>query len=197
MTMKPLTILTGSNRAAEPSSGSLILVNDLYPAMPDTRTIYLGRRPVDQEWRSAFDRLVPISTKKRPLGPGFDAYVDELTQEVGALIEQVRPDAIHAQNVGFALSLAFSRTAGTIPMISIAHGPEVMGAERNTTEHAAMLEVAAQVPRSSPRPPSSPTTSTGSPGTGSPTASPSSRGASAWPMPRHATSRSPGSAPCL
>lgn len=90
MPMKPLTILTGSNRAAEPSSGSLILVNDLYPAMPDTRTIYLGRRTVDQEWRSAFDRLVPISTKKRPLGPGFDAYVDELTQEVGALIEQVR-----------------------------------------------------------------------------------------------------------
>ncbi|MER6018832.1 glycosyltransferase family 4 protein [Streptomyces anulatus] len=143
MTVKPLTILTGINRTAEPSSGSLILVNDLYPAMPDTRTIYLGRRPVDQEWRSAFDRLIPISTTKRPLGPGFDTYVDELTQEVGALIEQLRPDAIHAQNVGFALSLAFSRTAGTIPMISITHGPEVMAAERNATEHAAMLEVAA------------------------------------------------------
>ncbi|MFC8705819.1 glycosyltransferase family 4 protein [Streptomyces anulatus] len=143
MTMKPLTILTGINRTAEPSSGSLILVNDLYPAMPGTRTIYLGRRPVDQEWRSAFDRLIPISTTKRPLGPGFDTYVDELTQEVGALIEQVRPDAIHAQNVGFALSLAFSRTVGTTPMISIAHGPEVTAAERNTTERAAMLEVAA------------------------------------------------------
>ncbi|WP_406349341.1 glycosyltransferase family 4 protein [Streptomyces sp. NBC_00144] len=143
MTMKPLTILTGINRTSEPSSGSLILVNDLYRAMPYTHTIYLGRRPVDHEWKTAFDHLIPLSTTKRPQGPGFDDYVDELTQEVGALIEQHRPDAIHAQNVGFALSLALSRTAGTIPMISIGHGPEVMAAERNATEHAAMLEVAA------------------------------------------------------
>lgn len=142
MTTKPLTILTGINRTSEPSSGSMILVNDLYRAMPDTQTVYLGRRPVDQEWKAAFGQLIPISTTKRPLGPGFDTYVDKLTQEVGALIEQIRPDAIHAQNVGFALSLAFSRTAGTIPMVSIAHGPEVMAAERNATEHAAMLEVA-------------------------------------------------------
>ncbi|MFD0420729.1 glycosyltransferase family 4 protein [Streptomyces parvus] len=143
MTVKPLTVLTGLNRTSEPSSGSLILVNDLYPAMPDTRTIYLGRRPVDQEWRSAFDELIPISTPKRPLGPGFDTYVDELTQEAGALIEEIRPDVIHAQNIGFALSVGFSRAAGTIPMIAIAHGPEVMAAEHNATEHAAMLEVAA------------------------------------------------------
>ncbi|MFC0058147.1 glycosyltransferase [Streptomyces actinomycinicus] len=68
--------------------------------------------------------------------------MDELTQEVGKLIEQIRPDAIHAQNVGFALSLALSRTAGTIPIISIAHGPEVMAAERNMAEHEAVLEVA-------------------------------------------------------
>ncbi|MGY3681998.1 glycosyltransferase involved in cell wall biosynthesis [Streptomyces sp. TE33382] len=143
MIMKPLSILTGINRTSEPSSGSLILVNDLYRAMPDTHTIYLGRRPVNQEWKAAFDHLIPLSTTKRPQGPGFDDYVDELTQEVGALIEQLRPDAIHAQNVGFALSLAFSRTAGTIPIVSIAHGPEVMAAERNATEHAVMLEVVA------------------------------------------------------
>ncbi|WP_457516176.1 glycosyltransferase family 4 protein [Streptomyces sp. TE33382] len=138
-----MSILTGINRTSEPSSGSLILVNDLYRAMPDTHTIYLGRRPVNQEWKAAFDHLIPLSTTKRPQGPGFDDYVDELTQEVGALIEQLRPDAIHAQNVGFALSLAFSRTAGTIPIVSIAHGPEVMAAERNATEHAVMLEVVA------------------------------------------------------
>jgi glycosyltransferase involved in cell wall biosynthesis len=143
MTTKPLTILTGINRASEPSSGSLILVNDLYRAMPHTHTIYLGRRPVDQEWKAAFSHLIPLSTTKRPQGPGFDDYVDELTSEVGALIHQIQPDAIHAQYVGFALSLAFSRTAGNIPIVSIAHGPEVMAAERNTTEHAAMREVAA------------------------------------------------------
>ncbi|MEU0427131.1 glycosyltransferase family 4 protein [Streptomyces canus] len=142
MTTKPLTILTGINRTSEPSSGSMILVSDLYRAMPDTHTTFLGRTPVHQVWKTAFDHLIPLSTKKRPQGPGFDTYVDELTQEVGTLIEQIRPDAIHAQNVGFALSLALSRTAGTIPIISIAHGPEVMAAERNTAEHEALLEVA-------------------------------------------------------
>ncbi|MEU3734542.1 glycosyltransferase family 4 protein [Streptomyces sp. NPDC033538] len=143
MTTKPLVILTGINRSSEPSSGSLILVNDLYRAMPDTHTTYLGRTPVDQAWKGTFDQLIPLSTTKRPQGPGFDDYVDELTREVGTLIEQLKPDAIHAQNVGFALSLALSRTAGSIPVISIAHGTEVMAAERSPAEHAAVREVAA------------------------------------------------------
>lgn len=142
MTTKPLTIVTGINRTSEPSSGSLILVHDLYRAMPDTHTTFLGRAPVDQAWKAAFDHLIPLSTTKRPQGSGFDHYVDELTREVGALIEQLRPDAIHAQYVGFALSLALSRIAGTIPIIAIAHGPEVMAAERSAAEHEAMNEVA-------------------------------------------------------
>ncbi|GAA1042249.1 hypothetical protein GCM10009566_43070 [Streptomyces murinus] len=142
MSTKPLTIVTGINRASEPSSGSLILVHDLYRAMPGTHTTFLGRTPVDQAWKAAFDHLIPLSTTKRPQGPGFNHYVDELTQEVGALIEQHRPDAIHAQYVGFALSLALSRIAGTIPIIAIAHGPEVMAAEHSPAEHDAMNEVA-------------------------------------------------------
>ncbi|TWV34898.1 glycosyltransferase family 4 protein [Streptomyces misionensis] len=143
MTAKPLTVVTGINRSSAPSSGSLILVNDLYRAMPDIRTTFLGRTPVDQAWKAAFDRLIPLSTTKRPQGPGFEHYVDELAREVGALVEQLRPDAIHAQYVGFALSLALSRIAGTIPLIAIAHGPEVMAAERSAAEHEAMNEVAA------------------------------------------------------
>ncbi|MEU3298164.1 glycosyltransferase family 4 protein [Streptomyces longwoodensis] len=142
MTTKPLTILTGINRTSEPSSGSAILVGDLYRAMPNTHTTFLGRAPVHRVWKTAFDHLIPLSTTKQPQGPGFDAYVGELTQEVGKLIEQIRPDAIHAQNVGFALSLALSRTAGTIPFLSIAHGPEVIAAERNMAEREAVLEVA-------------------------------------------------------
>ncbi|MBJ7004921.1 glycosyltransferase family 4 protein [Streptomyces sp. CRPSP2-6A1] len=143
MTTKPLTILTGINRTSEPSSGSLILVNDLYRAMPDTHTIYLGRTPVDQAWKAAFDHLIPLSTKKRPQGPGFADYVDELTREVGALVEKIQPNVIHAQYLGFALSLAFSRTAGSIPIVAIAHGPDVMAAERSPSEREGMNEVAA------------------------------------------------------
>ncbi|MFJ6101818.1 glycosyltransferase family 4 protein [Streptomyces sp. NPDC092359] len=144
MTTKPLTILTGINRGSGPSSGSLILANDLYraTAASGVRTIYLGRTPVDPSWKAAFDDLIPLSTMKRPQGPGFDDYVDELTREVGALVQQLQPDVIHAQNVGFALSVALSRTAGDIPIISLAHGTEVMAAERSPAEHAALREVA-------------------------------------------------------
>ncbi|MFE5296982.1 glycosyltransferase family 4 protein [Streptomyces sp. NPDC056632] len=143
MTSKLLKILTGINRVSEPSSGSMVLASDLYRAMPDTYTTFLGREPVDQAWGAAFDQLIPLSTAKRPQGPDFDAYVDELTHEVGTRIAKTRPDAIHAQYLGFALSLAFTRTAGSIPIIAIAHGPEVMAAERNDRERETLHEVAA------------------------------------------------------
>ncbi|MDI6518724.1 glycosyltransferase family 4 protein [Streptomyces coelicoflavus] len=143
MTVKALNVLTGINRASAPSSGSMILVNDLYGAMPETHTTFLGREPVDQDWKGAFARLITLSTTKRPHGPDFDSYVTELTREVGALVERLQPDAIHAQYLGFALSLAFTRTAGDIPIIAVAHGPEVMAAERSALERDAMHEVAA------------------------------------------------------
>ncbi|UFR07171.1 glycosyltransferase family 4 protein [Streptomyces sp. Go40/10] len=143
MTTKLLNIVTGINRPSVPSSGSMILVNDLYGAMPDIHTTFLGRAPVDQAWQTAFDQLITLSTPKRPHGLDFEPYVDELTREVGALIEKIQPHAIHAQYLGFALSLAFTRTAGTIPIIAIAHGPDVMMAERSASEHEVMNEVAA------------------------------------------------------
>ncbi|MFF6908293.1 glycosyltransferase family 4 protein [Streptomyces sp. NPDC012389] len=143
MTAKRLKILTGINRISVPSSGSMILVNDLYGAMPDTCTTFLGRAPVDQDWKATFDHLITLSTTKRPQGPGFDRYVDELTHEVGALIEKIQPNVIHAQYLGFALSLAFTRTAGNIPIIAIAHGPEVMVAERSASEREIVNQVAA------------------------------------------------------
>ncbi|MFJ4968960.1 glycosyltransferase [Streptomyces sp. NPDC088755] len=143
MTAERLNILTGINRISEPSSGSMILVNDLYGGMPDTRTTFLGRAPVDPAWKAAFDHLITLSTTKRPQGPDFDPYVDALTREVGALIEEIQPNAIHAQYLGFALSLAFTRTADNIPIIAIAHGPDVMMAERSASERETMNHVAA------------------------------------------------------
>ncbi|MEV7898558.1 glycosyltransferase family 4 protein [Streptomyces cyaneofuscatus] len=143
MAVESLNILTGINRISAPSSGSMILVNDLYGAMPHTRTTFLGRAPVDQLWRAAFDRLIILSTTKRPQGPDFHPYVDELTREVGAVVEKVQPDVIHAQYLGFALSLAFTRTAGEIPVIAIAHGTDVMAAERSASERETMNHIAA------------------------------------------------------
>ncbi|WP_308408164.1 glycosyltransferase family 4 protein [Streptomyces mayonensis] len=143
MTVKSPHVLTGINRISAPSSGSMIFVNDLYGAMPEIRTTFLGREPVDQGWKDAFDQLIALSTAKRPHGPDFDSYVTELTREIGALVKKFQPDVIHAQYLGFALSLAFARTAGDIPVIAVAHGPEVMAAERSALERDAMNEVAA------------------------------------------------------
>ncbi|MFE5970298.1 glycosyltransferase family 4 protein [Streptomyces sp. NPDC056463] len=143
MSAKPLSILTGINRPSAPSSGGMILVGDLYRAMPRTRTTFLGRAPVDQAWTAAFGQLITLSTAKRPHGPDFAPYVQELTSEVGALIEKTQPDAIHAQYPGLALSLALTRTAGDIPIIAIAHGPDVMAAERSSEERESLNEVAA------------------------------------------------------
>ncbi|MET8298601.1 glycosyltransferase family 4 protein [Streptomyces sp. NPDC001591] len=142
MTPKLLNILTGINRPSGPSSGSMILVHDLYHAMPELHTTFLGRDPVDPQWATSFDQLITISTTKRPQGPAFDRYLDELTREVDGLVEKIQPDVIHAQYVGLALSLAFARTAGTIPIIALAHGPDVMAAERSPREHEALKEVA-------------------------------------------------------
>ncbi|MFE9933572.1 glycosyltransferase family 4 protein [Streptomyces sp. NPDC005533] len=143
MTAEFLNILTGINRPSAPSSGSMILVNDLYGVMPDAHTTFLGRQPVDPAWQSAFGQLIALSTVKRPHGPDFGAYLDELTREVGALIEKIQPQVIHAQYLGFALSQAFTRTAGNIPIIAIAHGPDVMVAERSVWEREGLNEVAA------------------------------------------------------
>lgn len=136
-------VLTGINRPCMPSSGSMVLVNNLYAAMPEIHTTFLGRAPVDQEWTAAFDQLITLATVKRPQGPQFEAYVRELTQEAGVLIEKIRPDAIHTQYLGFALSLAFSRAGRDIPIIAIAHGPDVMAAERSAAERELLNEVAA------------------------------------------------------
>ncbi|MFE2726836.1 glycosyltransferase [Kitasatospora sp. NPDC059327] len=143
MTGGPLTVLTGVNRPSAPSSGGMVLVGDLYRVMPETRTVFLGREPVDPTWTTAFNRLITLSTVKRPLGPDFDAYVEELTREVRALIEEIRPDAIHAQYPGLALSLALTRAAGRIPLVSLVHGPDVMAAERSPEERARLEEAAA------------------------------------------------------
>ncbi|MFG2489287.1 glycosyltransferase family 4 protein [Streptomyces virginiae] len=143
MTDTSLKILTGINRTAAPSSGSTILVNDLYSAMPETHTTFLGREPVDHTWQAVFSQLITLTTTKRPYGPDFDPYLAELTREVGALIEKIQPHAIHAQYLGFALSQAFARTAGNIPIIAIAHGPEVMVAEHSAREREGLNEVAA------------------------------------------------------
>lgn len=142
--MTKISILTGINRPAEPSSGTPILIHDLYSAIPQFRTTFLGRAPIDPHWKAPFDRLITLTTPKRPHGPDFTGYVDELTDEVAALLQKIRPEAIHAQYLGYALSLAFTRQAtGSIPVVTLAHGPDVIAAERTQWERELLIETVA------------------------------------------------------
>ncbi len=58
-------------------------------------------------------------------------------------MEKLQPDVIHAHYPGLALSLALTRTAGTIPIIAIVHGPDVMAADRSSKGCESLNEVAA------------------------------------------------------
>ncbi|WP_416975825.1 glycosyltransferase family 4 protein [Streptomyces sp. 4F14] len=127
--MSPTRILTGIDLPAGPSCGSMILAADTYRATPDTRTTFLPLPPVDPAWHHPFDRLHTLRTTKQPYGtPQFATYIDELTAEVEELITRRRPDVIHAQQLGFGLSPALTRAAAGIPVISIAHGTDVLAA---------------------------------------------------------------------
>ncbi|WP_405899289.1 nucleotide sugar dehydrogenase [Streptomyces sp. NBC_00727] len=61
----------------------------------------------------------------------------------GSCTSPVQPHAIHAQHLGFALSLAFTRAAGSIPIITLAPGPDVMAAEHSIGECDGLNEVSA------------------------------------------------------
>jgi glycosyltransferase involved in cell wall biosynthesis len=57
------------------------------------------------------------------------------------VVRERRPDLIHAQHLGFGLALALVRAAGDIPLISIAHGTDVIAAVENDQAREALIEI--------------------------------------------------------
>ncbi|GAA1889763.1 glycosyltransferase family 4 protein [Asanoa iriomotensis] len=136
-------ILTGIDLPAGPSCGSMILAADAYRAMPQTYTTFLTLPPTAPNWEHPFN-LIELHTPKQPYGgSAFDAYVNDLTVEVAELIQQHQPDVIHAQHLGFGLSPAFARAAGAVPIISIAHGTDVIAADHLGQARNVLTEVVA------------------------------------------------------
>jgi glycosyltransferase involved in cell wall biosynthesis len=136
-------VLTGIDLPVAPSCGSMILVADAYAAMADrVHSTFLGMRPMQSGWHS-FDRLVALDTVKRPYGPDYGHYVEELTGEVHQLVQQHEPHVIHAQHLGFGLAPALVRAAGQVPVISIAHGTDVIAADASEQAREALTEVVA------------------------------------------------------
>ncbi|MFJ2397294.1 glycosyltransferase family 4 protein [Streptomyces sp. NPDC087843] len=135
------SILTGIDLPLEPSCGSTIWASDVYQRLsPHYRTTFLAL-PGSGAWQHHFEQTRTLTAAKAPYGPGFDAYAAELTREVEQILRAQRPDVIHAQHLGFGLSLAFARAAGNTPVISIAHGTDVIAATDNPQARAALVEI--------------------------------------------------------
>ncbi|GGX51862.1 glycosyltransferase family 4 protein [Streptomyces noursei] len=135
-------ILTGIDLPLEPSCGSTIWCSDVYSRLPGHgyRTVY-AHLPGSGTWQHGFAETAELTAQKAPYGPGFEAYADTLTAEVRGLVRDHRPDLIHAQHLGFGLAVAFARAAGSTPMVSIAHGTDVIAATENPQAHTALNEI--------------------------------------------------------
>ncbi|QXE39557.1 glycosyltransferase [Streptomyces sp. GMY02] len=94
-------------------------------------------------WQHSFEETTDLTAAKRPYGPDFAQYAEKLTEEVERLVRERRPDLIHAQHLGFGLALAFARAAGSTPLISIAHGTDVIAAAENEQVRDALIEIMA------------------------------------------------------
>jgi glycosyltransferase involved in cell wall biosynthesis len=141
MTSK-LRITTGIDLPLEPSCGSMIFCSDLYQHMSGRfSTTFLALPPASPAWRHGFDQTVLCGAVKAPYGPGFPRYADELTGEVRRLLAAQPADVIHAQHLGFGLALAFTRAAGDIPVIAVAHGTDVIAAAESRQARETLMEI--------------------------------------------------------
>ncbi|MFD5029355.1 glycosyltransferase family 4 protein [Streptomyces sp. NPDC058405] len=138
--LRPL-IMTGVDLPLEPSCGSTIWCSNVYQQLaPDFRTTFLAL-PGSGLWQHSFEETIDLRATKQPYGPRFNRYTEELTEEVERLLRHRRPDLIHAQHLGFGLALAFARAKGNTPLISIAHGTDVIAAAENDQARNALIEI--------------------------------------------------------
>ncbi|RRR85979.1 glycosyltransferase family 4 protein [Streptomyces sp. RP5T] len=134
-------IITGIDLPLEPSCGSTIWASDVYQRLsPHFQATFLAL-PGSGTWKHNFEQTRTLTTVKAPYGPQFDTYTAELTCEVEKILRTRRADVIHAQHLGFGLSLAFARAVRGTPVISIAHGTDVIAAADSEQARAALVEI--------------------------------------------------------
>lgn len=145
MTDTRTRVLTGIDLPLAPSCGSTIWCADVYQGLAAVqRTTFLAL-PTPQEapgWEP-FEDIRLLTVHKQPYGPLFDTYTDELTAQVARILDEGRFDVIHAQHLGFGLARAFARAARGTPLVSIAHGTDVIAATENAQARTALNEIAA------------------------------------------------------
>lgn len=135
------SIITGIDLPLEPSCGSTIWASDVYQRLsPSFRAAFLAL-PGSGTWKHGFEQTFTLTATKAPYGPQFDTYAQELAGEVEEILRARPADVIHAQHLGFGLSLAFARAARRTPLISIAHGTDVIAAADSAQARAALVEI--------------------------------------------------------
>ncbi|MGP3684481.1 glycosyltransferase family 4 protein [Streptomyces sp. IBSNAI002] len=141
--MKRHRILTGIDLPLEPSCGSTIWCNDTYPRLTNYFHTTFAALAGSGTWKHSFEETIDLASPKAPYGPAFEQYADALTREVAQILTRAEPDLIHAQHLGFGLALAFARAAGAVPVISIAHGTDIIAATESDQARAVLNEIVA------------------------------------------------------
>ncbi|MFF3697261.1 glycosyltransferase family 4 protein [Streptomyces sp. NPDC002221] len=140
--MKGPLILTGIDLPLEPSCGSTIWCSDVYTRLASHgyRTLF-AHLPGSGAWEHGFTSTAELAAHKAPYGPRFEGYANMLTEEMRTLLRIHRPALIHAQHLGFGLALALARAAGSTPMVSIAHGTDVIAASEHAQARSVLNEI--------------------------------------------------------
>ncbi|MEO3972406.1 glycosyltransferase family 4 protein [Streptomyces sp. CAU 1734] len=140
--MSRLHIATGIDLPLAPSAGSPILCSDVYGRLRGrAESHFFCLAPVAEAWDHGFSRITVCQSAKKPYGSGFPAYVESLTREVRRGLSGSHHDLIHAQHLGYGLSLAFCRAAEGLPVISIAHGTDIIDALKSAEAADALREI--------------------------------------------------------
>lgn len=142
--MNIVRVIAGIDLPMAPSCGSMILCRDIYSQMRRSLdSLFLSLTPDDPEWSAGFPSSAFLPVEKQPYGPGFATYVDRLAEAIDRHIRAHRPDVIHAHHLGFGASVAFSRVRGSLPMISVGHGTDVIAARYSAAALDALREIVA------------------------------------------------------
>ena len=132
-------LLTGIDLPFEPSCGSLILASDLYSRWPEPVRFVGLRADRAADWSA-----MPVTLLQAPERPSYgmgEAYVDWLTSQLRAIIEQLQPSLFHLHHLSFGLASAWlqlRREASAPPTIALCHGTDLMLASASS-QHLALV----------------------------------------------------------
>ena len=126
-----MKILTGIDIPFHPTGGSPLICNDWYSNLPSNIEVkFLALKPTDKQYDSwwSMKDVTFLKTEKTKISSEYSNYIKNLYTEVSQIVDEFKPDVIHAQHLNFGLSRVFSDLDITIPKLGICHGTDVQWA---------------------------------------------------------------------